>query len=219
MKPKQKKRNWNLRKIYAKNFGPIPLGREIHHWTPVFAGGTDDPSNLAALTPHEHMQAHWTRWKELGDFRDLCSYYMIGYNFTEAHRISSSVGGTKGGAMVKLRANGICTNDQALRSKWASMGGKVGGKSQKATKTGIHGATPEQNKKWASMGGKVGGFTQSELQRELGRRGGPKNKGFVWMNDGTKDIKYTLKMQQDKPVEKLLLENPNIKKGRLACRK
>lgn len=213
-----RKRNRHLRKLYAEHFGPIPPGRVIHHWVPVFAGGTDDMLNLAALTPSEHMQAHWTRWKELGDFRDLCSYYIIGYNFTEAARIWASVGGTKGGSTVKSRVIGICTNDLSLRSKWASLGGKAGAKSQMETKIGIHGATPEQNKQWASMGGKKGAFTQSKWQKEFGRRGGPKNKGFIWVCDGSVQVKYTKKMQDEKPVEVFLAENPTFRRGR-PCQK
>lgn len=211
-------RDNQLRRKYAEHYGPIPLGREIHHLLPWYAGGTDDWENLVALTPEEHMSAHYARWKDTGDFRDLCSYYMIGYNFSEAHRISSSEGGKKGGLVVKRKAVGICVDDPKKRSGWASLGGKVGGKVQKEKGLGIHGASVEQNRSWASMGGKVGGFTQSALQRELGRRGGPKNKGFVWINDGVRVFKYTAKMQADKSLDDYLKENVNVKRGRLICR-
>jgi hypothetical protein len=210
---KKRWRNNQLRKKYEEHYGKIPLGREIHHLLPWYAGGTDDWSNLVALTAEEHMAAHYARWKEMGDFRDLCAYYMIGYNFSESHRISSSEGGKIGGMVVLRKAVGICTNDVKKRRGWASLGGKVGGKIQKKMGLGIHGASKEQNRVWASMGGKVGGFTRSELQRELGRRGGPKNKGFVWINDGKRSFKYTMKMQSLKPLNEYLLENPTMKKG------
>jgi hypothetical protein len=216
---KKRWRNNQLRKRYEEHYGKIPLGRELHHLLPWYAGGTDDWSNLVALTPEEHMAAHYARWRELGDFRDLCAYYMIGYNFSEAHRISSSEGGKRGGMVVLKKAVGICTNDLKKRSEWASLGGKVGGRVQKLNCIGIHGASKEQNREWAASGGRVGGFTKSDLQRELGRRGGPKNKGFAWLNDGVKTFKYTPKMQLLKSVDDYLRDNPIVKKGRLSCRK
>jgi hypothetical protein len=211
----KRKRDGQLRKKYAEHYGPIPLGREIHHLLPWYAGGTDEWSNLVALTPEEHMQAHFARWKETGDFRELCSYYMIGHNFTEAHRISSSEGGKIGGQIVKRTAVGICVDDPKKRSEWASMGGKVGGKVQKEQGLGIHGASAEQNREWASLGGKKGAFVQSDWQKEFGRRGGPKNKGFVWVNDKERSYKYTAKMQIEKPLEVYLNENPHLFKGRV----
>lgn len=84
-------------------------------------------------------------------------------------------------------------DDPKKRSGWASLGGKVGGKVQKERGLGIHGVSLEQNRVWASMGGKVGGFTKSDIQSELGRRGGVKNKGFVWVNDGVMSYKCSLK--------------------------
>ena len=215
----QRARDGKLRKKYSEHYGSIPLGREIHHLLPWYAGGTDEWSNLVALTPEEHMRAHYARWKDTGDFRDLCSYYMIGYNFSEAHRIAASEGGKKGGLVVRDRAVGICVDDPKKRSQWASIGGKVGGKVQKEKKLGIHGASKEQNRAWASKGGKVGGFTKSDLQRELGRRGGPKNKGFVWVNDGVRTFKYTARMQSVQSLSDYLSDNTSVKKGRIVCRK
>jgi hypothetical protein len=214
---KKRWRDNQLRKKYEEHYGKIPLGRELHHIIPWYAGGTDDWSNLVALTPEEHMVIHYVRWKELGDFRDLCAYYMIGYNFSKAHQISSSEGGKKGGLIVLKKAVGICTNNLKKRSEWASMGGRVGGKVQKERGLGIHGVSKEQNKIWASMGGKVGSFTQSSIQQELGRRGGVKNKGFMWINDGVKSYKYTTKMQTEKSLEDYLKEHVETKKGRLIC--
>lgn len=59
------------------------------------------------------------------------------------------------------------------------------------------------------------GFYDSEIQRELGKRGGPKNKGFVWLTDGAINIKYSPKQQSDKSVEVFLEENPTFHRGRL----
>ena len=37
---------------------PMPANREIHHIIPKSLGGSDDPSNLVALTHREHCVAH-----------------------------------------------------------------------------------------------------------------------------------------------------------------
>ena len=209
----------NARRLYERINGKIPSGYEVHHVLPTFAGGKDEIGNLIIVTKEEHMSMHYERWQKFGDFRDLCAYYMIGYNFTEAHKISSSQGGKIGGNIVKEKRIGILVDDDGLRRKWASMGGKVGGKVQKEKGIGIHGATKEQNKIWASMGGKKGAFTDPSIQSELGKRGGVKNKGFIWVNDGVKSFKYTKKMQEEKSIEDFLKENTNVKRGRLKCRK
>lgn len=59
------------------------------------------------------------------------------------------------------------------------------------------------------------GFHDSEIQRELGKRGGPKNKGFVWLTDGVTNIKYSPKRQKEESVEEFLLTNPSFRIGRV----
>lgn len=49
----------------------------------------------------------------------------------------------------------------------------------------------------------------------MGRRGGPKNKGFVWLTNGAIDLKYTTKMQQEMPVEDFLRANEEFRLGRM----
>lgn len=79
----------------------------------------------------------------------------------------------------------------------------------------------------SSKGGKVGCFTKEyyeknglgeedriEAQRERGRRGGPKNKGFRWYNDGKKSYKYTVKQQSIKSFQDFIIENPQFSPGR-----
>lgn len=68
------------------------------------------------------------------------------------------------------------------------------------------------------MGGKASGkFKDKIFQSEMGKRGEAKNKGFIWINDEKKAFKYTMKMQQNMPIEDYLSLNINIKKGRLLC--
>lgn len=121
--------------------------------------------------------------------------------------------GAVGGSIVKKNGIGIFRSDDD-RKRWASLGGKIGAKRQIANKIGIHGQTPEERRRLAVMGGLVGGFTRSDVQSELGKRGGIKNKGFIWYNDGTRDLKYTAKMQDELSFDQFLSQNPTFKKGR-----
>lgn len=58
-------------------------------------------------------------------------------------------------------------------------------------------------------------FHDSEIQRELGKRGGPKNKGFIWLTDGVVNIKYSPNRQKEESVEEFLLINSSFRIGRL----
>ena len=207
----------NLREKYEKYHNVILGDMEIHHIIPRYEGGSDDIENLVALSKEEHATIHLNRYEKLGDFRDLCAYYMIGYNFTEAHRISSSEGGKKGGKKTYEQNKGIFRSLEE-RKEWASAGGKVGGKVQAENGWGFHKykTDPELHRQWSSKGGKTSGqFQNKEFQSEMGKRGGVKNKGFVWLNDNNKSIKYTLKEQQTKSVDDFLKDNPQYKLGRL----
>lgn len=207
----------NVRKLYEKHHGKIQDGYEIHHIVPRFAGGTDDISNLVCVSPIEHAKLHYLRYEEFGDFRDLCSYYMIGYNFSEAHKISSSEGGKIGGKKTYEMSVGIFRDDNE-RLEWARLGGKKGSLVQMENKIGIHTDDKELKRKWASLGGKKGAFTNSEIQSELGKRGGVKNKGFVWLNDGKNELKYTTTMQEELPIHEFMNSNPSYTLGRIIQR-
>lgn len=209
------KRDCNVRRLFEKYHNTkLPDDVEVHHIVPVHAGGTNDPSNLIALTKNQHKQEHLERYNQTKDYRDLCAYHMIGYNFTEAHRISSSEGGKIGGKRCKELGTGICTADKSKRAEWASLGGKKGGKIQHENKLGIHAQTKEERLACASMGGKRGAFTKPEIQSALGKRGGKNNKGFVWLTDGTKNVKYSKKQQDEKSVDEFIVENPTFRIGR-----
>ena len=53
-----------------------------------------------------------------------------------------------------------------------------------------------------------------QKQVERGKKGGPKNKGFIWLTDGINSIKYTAEMQKFLSVEEFLKINLNLRKGR-----
>lgn len=207
----------SYRKKWEKKFGKIPEGYEIHHIKPKFDGGTDDLENLMLVTKEEHSEIHLQRYEEFGNFRDLCAHHMIGYNFTEAHKISSSNGGKIGGKKVYQNKIGIFRDDEE-RIQWAKLGGKKGSQVQIENKIGIHSQTREERLKLASKGGKASPtFKDPKMQSEFGKRGGKKNKGFIWVNDGKKSYKYTKNKQEEKSIEDFLLENPEYSIGRIRC--
>jgi len=45
-----------------------------HHIIPRHVGGSDDPSNIAHLTPEEHAQAHKKLWEQYGRWQDYCAW-------------------------------------------------------------------------------------------------------------------------------------------------
>lgn len=120
----------------------------------------------------------------------------------------------KNGNIKDLMASKIGITDTELRKEKCRLGGKKGGKIQFESKIGIHSQTKEERLKLASLGGKKGAFTQSKWQSEFGKRGGPKNKGFVWLTDGERNIKYTKSQQNIKSIEEYIKENPLFRLGR-----
>lgn len=204
----------NYKKLYLKHYGSIPEGYEIHHILPKFSGGDDSLENLIALSKEDHKKAHMERYEKFGDFRDLCAYHMIGYNFSDAHEVSSSFGGKIGGMIAYEAGVGIFRSPED-RKKWASMGGKIGGKKQKEKKLGIHSVSREQNILWASMGGKASGqFKNKKFQSEMGKRGGVKNKGFKWYTDvNGNNLKYTLSQQKIESFDDFI-KRTNFRRGR-----
>jgi|APFre7841882793_1041355.scaffolds.fasta_scaffold00023_13 hypothetical protein len=120
----------------------------------------------------------------------------------------------KNGDVRDLMASKIGITSSQLRIEKCKLGGKAGGKSQYENKIGIHSQTPEERLKLASLGGKRGAFTQSKWQSEFGKRGGVKNKGFVWLTNDIDNIKYTKQQQQIKSIEHFIEENKNYRIGR-----
>jgi len=87
---------------------------------------------------------------------------------------------------------------------------------------------PELRFDISSKGGKVGAFSKTyyennkmteedriEAQRERGKKGGPKNKGFIWYNDGIKDYKYTKTQQDNLSFDEFIKLNIIFVKGSL----
>jgi len=109
--------------------------------------------------------------------------------------------------------------DPEERRQMCSRAGKIAGAAAVASKSGIHGLSAEHRVVNAKRGNdalrEIGaGFFNPETQSELGKRGGPKNKGFVWYTDGKSSYKYTAKQQNDMNFDDFLRANPNFSRGR-----
>ena len=70
---------------YPRWIDPMPHipripGLHRHHIIPRHMGGTDDPDNIAYLTPAEHAQAHLDLYREYGKEEDLWAYRQLSQN-------------------------------------------------------------------------------------------------------------------------------------------
>jgi len=133
----------------------------------------------------------------------------------EIHRKKHHERYLKNNDIRDLLGSKIGISNQELRKEKCRLGGKRGGIVQRDNKIGIHSQTKEERLILASRGGKKGAFTQSKWQSEFGKRGGPKNKGFVWLTDGKTNIKYSIKKQKQITTENFIKENPSFRYGRL----
>ena len=114
----------------------------------------------------------------------------------------------------------VANTDPVKIKEIASLGGKIGGAKNKEMGLGFCGASKEQQIEYAKIGlaaaKKMGlGFFNSKTQSELGKRGGPKNKGFRWYNDGVKSYKYTKRNQDIISFEEFISAKPIFSKGRV----
>lgn len=165
--------------------------RHVHHIIPKHMGGTDDPSNLVSLTVEEHAAAHKELYEKYGKKEDYIAWKGLEgtIGIEELVSIRCSIGGKAG--VKKLEELKICSYyNEELRRKASDRG------REKAKEMCV-------------------GFYDSKLQSELGKRGGPKNKGFVWITDGKINIKYTRPMQEKQSVEEFLEENKTFEIGRV----
>lgn len=131
-------------------------------------------------------------------------------------RIASKAGKV-GGALVKARGIGIFAADAETRKERSRKAGKIGGTVQFRNKTGIHALTPEQRIIKSSKAGKANSLKnnwgESSKQASRGKRGGIKNKGFVWLTNGIIELKYTQAQQNITPVDVFLKDHPSFRRG------
>ena len=105
----------------------------------------------------------------------------------------------------------------------ASKAGKIGGLIQRDKKLGIHKQSKEERLKLVARARQIqidqnkNKFINAtkEEQTIRGKKGGVKNKGFLWYNDGINDFKYTIHHQQNLVFEKFIEQNNHYNKGRI----
>lgn len=120
----------------------------------------------------------------------------------------------------------IANMDPEKRYNMCKSGGLIGGKKSVENKSGIF--SDDYTDEMRQNASKLAVEKQKELginrfsssyQSEMGKRGGVKNKGFIWINNGEKSYKYTVKQQEELSVTDLLSQNDNYKLGRIGIRK
>lgn len=213
----------NTKKIYEEHYGVIiPDDYEVHHILPERLGGTHDISNLTVLHWTDHALAHLELYEKFGDPRDLCAYHMISGRNRDAHLVACSMGGKKSQEAKKARGelNGFQLFDEAKRRTVASKAGSISGLKQKELGLGIH-TDEETRREWARLGAlavvEKNGFTDPNRQAERGRKGGAKNKGARWYNDGTNNLRYTVTQQAEEPFDEFL-KRTGMKAGKTTNR-
>lgn len=218
------KRNYyKIKKLFQQHHNIlVPKNYHIHHIVPVHAGGSDEIDNLVMLSIEDHAIAHKELYEKYGNIKDYQSYKLLaGWPPEEVFSEIAAMGGRIGGLKTYLNKLGIHGANKEDKSSWGKKGGKIGGKVCKELKKGIH-SDLYQSKEWLQKTGKRNGhfvvdnydWANVEKQRERGKKGGPKNKGFIWITDGVKVYKYTAKMQQEKSVQDFTADNPQFKLGR-----
>jgi hypothetical protein len=119
----------------------------------------------------------------------------------------------------KISKETQANRDPEERKSMCSKAGKIGSKRCMENKSGIFGLTSEQRVINAKIGNdalreKGLGLFDRNVQVEMGKRGGPKNKGFIWYTDGVNSFKYTSRMQAELPFDEFLARNKHFRKGR-----
>jgi len=120
---------------------------ELHHIIPKSSGGSNDKSNLVALTARQHYIAHWMLWKAYGE------------NMTRAFFMMSSVG--------RYERVSSKTYDKARKDYSAQV------KIQMANKPNIPKFTLEHREKLrqAKLGRKLSEETKEKIrQSRLGKK-------------------------------------------------
>lgn len=105
-----------------------------------------------------------------------------------------------------------------VKSERSRKGGLIGGAAARDKKAGWHGFDKDTRVKNAKNANAVlktlgKGFFDPAVQSELGKRGGVKNKGCRWYNNGIKDFKYMT--TEVMSFEMFLDNNPNFSAGRI----
>lgn len=182
-----------VRKLWIRINGNIPKGYNLHHINPIHNGGKNELNNLQLLSEASHAEAHRQLYLKEHRLEDLLAYLCLRGDIKEANYVKASLGGRASQKTLREKQLSSFYNPELrmecnIKARQKQMDDK--------TNQFIH--------------------CSKEKQAERGRKGGPANKGFRWVNDGKIQFKYTKKMQDIKSIEDFLNENKNIKIG-LGC--
>lgn len=134
----------------------------------------------------------------------------------------AAAGGKIGGKLASILKIGLAGLSSEERSRNGAIAGKKGGTKQKELRLGIHKQSKEERLEILSYARKIQLDRKAnmfidcdrEKQSERGKKGGIKNKGFVWVNDGKKSYKFTTKMQKKETLDSFI-ERTGYSKGRI----
>lgn len=107
---------------------------EIHHITPKFDGGSDDPSNLVRLSYDDHVVAHYIRWYVYKKPQDLTAFNVMSGQAPDVRREIARLGGQIGGPLAQKQHKE--RNVGWFNSQGQSERGKKGAAVNRAQGTG-----------------------------------------------------------------------------------
>lgn len=164
----------------------------------------------------KHVEKMYKIHSLQGNLSFLKKTGIFGLSKKERIQISSN-GGTKAGILNKIRNTGIFDKEVQKRQHITLKEKQLSAYYNPILKAKI-----------SSNGGKNGLFSKKYLDRNdiseedfkiqqslRGQKGGPKNKGFIWYNDGSKTYKYTKIQQLELDFDTFIKNNKNFKKGRI----
>jgi hypothetical protein len=96
-----------------------------HHIIPRHIGGTDDPSNIAHLTPEEHADAHKKLWEQYERWQDYCAWQGLAKLSTNKEHYS----------LVMTEKNKASWKDPKVRAKRIAAIKKARGHDTRGCKT------------------------------------------------------------------------------------
>jgi|APGre2960657404_1045060.scaffolds.fasta_scaffold20780_2 hypothetical protein len=149
--------------IAERRANPYPAGTktERHHIIPRHAKGSNDPSNLIALSVKDHMVAHWILWKVTGSEKDLQAYVFRVSTSEEREAIRVQ----KCQAYIeRMRESKALFFDSAFQSEQGKKGGPKGGA---ANTDAQFAARQKVGKTWGPI---IGALNKGERKKEFSEK-------------------------------------------------